>query len=195
MLQINDKILSEDILTECFCCDIELCGGVCCVHGDSGAPLEPDDHEMLQRELPHFAPYLSPQGREVVAQQGVAVVDKDGDLVTPLVPHNEECAYAYFDDDGTCRCAIEQAYLAGKTSYRKPMSCHLYPIRVRKMGDNIALNYHRWAVCQCARDKGCAVGMPVYRFLREPIVRRFGEAFYNELKAAAELLQFENLKI
>lgn len=188
MLQIDDKIVSVDLLKKHFCCDLEVCAGVCCVHGDSGAPLEYEEKKILQQEMKNIHPYLTKKGREAVAEQGVAVVDSDGDLVTPLVPNSEECAYSYFAEDGLCLCTIEKAYFDKKTTFRKPISCHLYPIRVRKLGDNLALNYDSWGICQCARDKGEREKIPVYRFLKEPIIRKFGKGFYKQLDEAYKLL-------
>ncbi|MDR2938253.1 MAG: DUF3109 family protein [Prevotellaceae bacterium] len=188
MLQIDDKIVSVDLLRKYFCCDLGVCAGVCCVHGDSGAPLDAEEEKILQRELKNFLPYLTEKGRSAVAEQGVAVVDSDGDLVTPLVPNSEECAYSYFNKEGVCLCAIEQAFFEGKTEFRKPISCHLYPIRIKKLGDNLALNYDCWSICQCARDKGKDEGVPVFRFLKEAITRRFGKGFYAQLEEAYTLL-------
>ncbi|MDR0712277.1 MAG: DUF3109 family protein [Prevotellaceae bacterium] len=188
MLQIDDKIISTDLLTSAFCCDLNVCAGVCCVYGDSGAPLEQNEKKILQRELPNFYDYLNPKGRTAISNQGVAVCDDDGDLVTPLVADGEECAYAYFSEEGVCLCAIEKAFLEHKTAYRKPISCHLYPIRVRQLGDNLALNYDRQSMCQCACSKGKEENIPVFRFLKEPIIRRFGKGFYEQLEAAGKLL-------
>jgi hypothetical protein len=188
MLQIDDKIISADLLTRHFCCDLNVCGGVCCVYGDSGAPLEKSEKKILQQELPKFYDYLTPKGREAIAEQGVAVYDGDGELVTPLVDNRAECAYAYFSEEGVCLCAIEKAFFEHKTPYRKPISCHLYPIRIKPLGDNLALGYDCWSVCECARSKGKENSIPVFRFLREPIIRRFGEGFYEQLEVAAALL-------
>ncbi len=188
MLQIDDKIVSVDLLRRHFCCDLDVCAGICCVHGDSGAPLDPEEKKILQREFANFQPYLTKKGLAAVVEQGVAVVDSDGDLVTPLVGDSEECAYSYFTEDGLCLCAIEKAYFEKKTTYRKPISCHLYPIRVKKLGDNYALNYDRWSICQCARDKGERDQIPVFKFLKDPIIRKFGEGFYDQLEEAYKLL-------
>ena len=188
MLQIDDKIVAAYLLRKHFCCDLDVCSGVCCVHGDSGAPLEQNEKNALQQELRNFAPYLTEEGRKVAAQQGVAVVDNDGDLVTPLINDSAECAYSYFTKEGLCLCAIEKAFLEGKTSFRKPVSCHLYPIRVKPLGSNLALNYDCWSICQCARDKGERENVPVFRFLKEPIIRKFGEGFYAQLEEAYKLL-------
>jgi hypothetical protein len=182
MLQIDGKIISEELLTSYFCCDLGVCAGVCCVDGDSGAPLEKSEEEILRQELPNFYYYLAPKGRQAIAEQGVAVLDGDNDLVTPLVADGEECAYAYFSENGACLCAIEKAFFERKTAYRKPLSCHLYPIRVSLLGDNLALNYDCQWMCRGARTKGKREGMPVFQFLKGPIIRRFGEDFYRQLE-------------
>ncbi|MDR1417487.1 MAG: DUF3109 family protein [Prevotellaceae bacterium] len=188
MLQIDNKIVSSELLTCCFCCDLSACAGVCCVYGDSGAPLEKNEEKVLQLELPQLYSYLTPKGQKAIDRQGVAVYDSDDDLVTPLVADGEECAYSYFSENGTCLCAIEKAFLEHKTTYRKPISCHLYPIRVRRLGSNFALNYDRQGMCRCARSLGKKDNIPVFRFLKEPIIRKFGEIFYEQLEAAYKLL-------
>ncbi|MDR1022442.1 MAG: DUF3109 family protein [Prevotellaceae bacterium] len=188
MLQIDDKIVSADLLTRCFCCDLNACAGVCCVYGDSGAPLEKSEEKILLQELPKFHAYLTPKGKKAIARQGVAVRDDDGELVTPLVGRSEECAYSYFSESGTCLCAIERAFLERKTTYRKPISCHLYPIRVRRIGDNLALSYDCQDICRSARSFGEKNNIPVFRFLKEPVIRKFGKGFYKQLEAAFELL-------
>ncbi|MDR0414473.1 MAG: DUF3109 family protein [Prevotellaceae bacterium] len=188
MLQIDDKIVSIDLLTCGFCCDLSVCAGVCCVYGDSGAPLEKNEEKKLLKELPKFYDYLTPKGQKAIAELGVAVRDGDGDMVTPLVAEREECAYAYFTENGDCLCAIEKAFLERKTTYRKPVSCHLYPIRLKPLGSNIALCYDRQDMCQCARTLGEKNSTPVFRFLREPIIRKFGKGFYGQLEAAYALL-------
>ncbi|MDR3366415.1 MAG: DUF3109 family protein [Prevotellaceae bacterium] len=188
MLQIDDKIISTDLLTHHFCCDLDVCAGVCCVYGDSGAPLEKEEEKILQQELPNFREYLTPKGRKAIERQGVAVCDDDGELVTPLVADREECAYSYFSEEGVCLCAIEKAFFEHKTLYRKPISCHLYPIRLKQMGDNLALNYDRQRICKPACSKGKEDNVPVFRFLKEPIIRKFGEGFYGQLEVACKLL-------
>ena len=175
MIEIDDKIVSADLLRECFACDIAQCKGICCVEGNAGAPLEADEVEILEREYPNYKPYMTAEGIESVEQQGFMVVDEDGDLTTPLVD-DAQCAYTY-TENGVTLCAIEKAWAEGKTPFRKPISCHLYP------------NYHRWSVCAPARRCGARLGIPVYKALREPIVRRFGEEFYKALEAAEELIK------
>jgi hypothetical protein len=187
MIDIDGKIVSTDIITEKFLCDLSACRGICCVEGNAGAPLESDEERLLAEEYPAFKSFMTAAGVAEIERQGVAVVDGDGDLVTPLVG-DAECAYSY-NDGGVTLCAIEKAWAEGRTTFRKPVSCHLYPIRVVKFGDgSVGLNYHRWAVCEGARVLGREKGVPVYRMLREPIVRRFGQEFFEALEAAEKYL-------
>ena len=188
MIQIDDKIVSTDLLTEKFCCDPSRCKGACCVEGNAGAPLEAEEIEILEREYETYKPYLKPEGIAAIERQGFMVVDEDGDLTTPLVD-DAQCAYTY-TENGVTLCAIEKAWAEGKTPFRKPISCHLYPIRVMRFSNGtVGLNYHRWSVCAPARRCGARLGIPVYKALREPIVRRFGEEFYKALEAAEELIK------
>lgn len=188
MIEIDGKIVSTDLLTECFACDIARCKGMCCVEGNAGAPLEMDEVDILEEEFDAYRPYMTPEGIEAVERQGFMVVDTDGEYTTPLVG-DAECAYAY-REDGITLCAIEKAYLNGECSFRKPISCHLYPIRLVNFSNGTAgLNYHRWDVCRTACANGRRLGIPVYRSLKEPIIRRFGEEFYSALEAAEELIK------
>lgn len=188
MLQIDDKLISLDLFEKYFTCDLSKCFGSCCVFGDSGAPVEPGEREIIERDLQAILPYIAPAGRKAIEEQGVAIVDVDGELVTTLVG-KEECAFAYFDDKDVCLCGIEKACLEGKTTFRKPVSCHLYPIRVRKIGELTALNYDMWSICAPARECGLKQKTPVFRFLREPLIRKFGDEFYLQLEEAYEMLQ------
>lgn len=188
MIEIDDKIVSTDILSECFACDLALCKGICCVEGDAGAPLEIDEVDILEEEYENYAPYMTEEGRQEVQRQSFMVVDSDGDYTTPLVD-NAACAYA-FEENGVTFCAIERAYREGKCSFIKPISCHLYPIRVMQFRNgSYGLNYHRWAVCKSAVECGKKIGLPLYKALKEPITRRFGEDFYHSLECAEELLK------
>lgn len=188
MIEIDDKIVSADLLRECFACDLGKCKGICCVEGDAGAPLEIDEVDILEQEYDNYAPYMTSEGRAAVERQGFMVVDEEGDYTTPLV-ENAACAYA-FEEDGITFCAIERAYREGKCSFLKPISCHLYPIRVKQFRNgSYGLNYHRWVVCRDAVECGKKLGIPVYKALREPIVRRFGEEFYTALECAADMLR------
>ncbi len=187
MIEIDDKIVSADLLRECFACDLTQCKGICCVEGNAGAPLEMDEVDVLEEEWENYRPYMTPEGIEAVERQGCMVVDPDGDYTTPLVD-DAECAFSC-EENGITYCAIERAWKEGKTSFRKPISCHLYPIRLASFSNgSIGLNYHRWEVCRPACECGKRLGIPVYRALKEPIVRRFGEDFYHQLEAAADLL-------
>ncbi len=187
MIQIDDKIVSLDIITARFLCDLSACRGICCVEGNSGAPLEPDEVAVLESEWKNYRPYMVPAGIDAVGEQGFAVLDDDGDLTTTLV-NDAECAYAV-QEDGVTLCAIEKAWKAGKTPFRKPISCHLYPIRLIKFSNGgVGLNYHRWGICRQAVTNGQRQGIPLFRALREPIVRRFGEEFFRSLEEAENYL-------
>ncbi len=191
MIEIDGKIVSTDIITEKFLCDLGRCRGICCVEGNSGAPLELritnyelrewkglSEGEILEREYSAYKPYMTCAGIREVERQGFALTDSDGDLVTPLVGE-AECAYSY-SEGGITLCAIEKAWAQGLTAFRKPVSCHLYPIRVVRFGNgSLGLNYHRWAVCEVARELGRERGVPMFRMLREAITRRFGEEFFD----------------
>lgn len=193
MIQIDDKIISRDILEVNFCCDLAQCRGICCVEGNAGAPLDAEEADILEAEYENYRPYMTPSGIEAVDRYGFLVVDGDGDYTTPLV-NDAECAYS-FTENGITFCAIERAYKEGKTSFIKPISCHLYPIRVAKFGNgSFGLNYHRWGVCSGALVNGDRLGIPMYKMLEEPIIRRFGPEFYTELEEAAGLLKKENTK-
>lgn len=180
IIEIGDVLVSEDVVCEFFACDYPVCKGACCIVGDSGAPLEEDELPALERDYPSFCTLMSAAGRAAAEDSGFFAIDRDGDLVTPLVPGTEECAYCHFEGDN-CLCAIEKAGLV------KPISCALYPIRVKKFkGGGMALNLHRWDICKCAFERGRREGIRVYQFLREPLIRRFGQDFYEALSVAAE---------
>ena len=189
-IQIDDVLVSEEVLTTCFACDYARCKGVCCIVGDSGAPLEESETEALERNYAHYSPLMSEGGRTAVRQKGFFEIDRDGDLVTPLVEGSEECAFCHFDGEGNCLCAIECQWMKGKGNFRKPISCQLYPIRLTRLSSGLTgVNLHRWNICKDAFIKGEAEGIRVYQFLREPLIRYFGEAFYEALCQAAEWLE------
>lgn len=188
MIQIQDVIVSLDILREKFLCDLDACKGKCCVEGDAGAPVELDEVARLEEVLPVVWDDLSPAAREVIDRQGVVYPDRDGELVTSIV-NGKDCVFTCYDERGCCCCAIEKAYREGKTNFYKPISCHLYPIRVGHYGPYKALNYHRWSVCRAAVLLGEKEDVPVYKFLKEPLTRKFGEAWYAELETAADELK------
>ena len=188
MIEIDDKIVSTDLLTDCFACDLSLCKGICCVEGNTGAPLEMEEVDLLEEEWENYRPYMTPEGVEAIEEQGFMVVDCDGDYTTPLI-NDAECAYS-FQENGITFCAIERAWREGKCGFQKPISCHLYPIRVARFSNGtVGLNYHRWSVCRSAVECGRKLGTPIYQSLKEPITRAFGEEFYTRLEEAAQLIK------
>lgn len=188
MIQIDDVIISFDILKEKFCCNTSLCKGECCIEGDAGAPLEDEEVILLEKALPAIWNDLSDRAKEIIKQQGVCYRDEEGDLVTSIV-NGKDCVFTCYDEKGNCLCAIEKAYREGKTGFYKPISCHLYPIRIGKYGQYTALNYHRWDVCKAAALLGNKENIPVYKFLKEPLIRKFGKEWYAELEIAAKELE------
>jgi len=188
MLQIEDKIISLDVIEQKFLCDIRQCLGECCIDGDSGAPLEKDEIKILEEILPVVWKDLPEKSQQVIEKQGVSYIDIEGEPVTSIVG-NGECVFAYFDEKGVCKCAIEKAYREKKTDFYKPVSCHLYPVRVAKYRNFIAVNYHQWNVCEAARILGKEKGIAVYQFLKEPLIRKFGADWYSQLEIAAQEMQ------
>ncbi len=187
ILEVGGILISSDILTERFCCDYEKCRGICCVEGDAGAPITLDEIADIEDSLDAVWPNLSASAQSVIDQQGVAYADRDGDMVTSIV-RGRDCVFTCYNGDN-CLCALEKVYREGRTRFCKPISCALYPIREKSFGNGlIGLNYHRWEVCKEAVEKGKALDLPVYRFLREPLIRRFGQEWYNELCAVADQL-------
>ncbi len=187
MLIVGDVLVSDELIDKCFCCDLTACQGACCVEGDSGAPLAPEEVGDLDENYPIFKKYMTAEGIKTVEQNGdVFVFDGSGDFSTPLVKSNKACAFA-FVEDGICQCAIEKAYLNGEIPFQKPISCFLYPVRASKVGKYTALNYHHWNICASACQKGMETHLPIYRFLREPLIRKFGTEWYEELCKAVEL--------
>jgi hypothetical protein len=184
MMEIGDKVVSLDLVTEKFICDLDICRGVCCVDGESGAPLEAGEVELLEREYGKIAPYLREEGKRAISESGTWVIDLDKENVTPLI-EGKECAYAIFEN-GIARCGIEKAFEHGATSFRKPISCHIYPIRAKEYSSFTALNYDRWKVCDPARICGVKKNMPVYRFLKDSIIRKWGEDFYRKLEIVSQ---------
>ncbi len=190
MIQIEDKIISQDIFDKHFLCDIPKCKGSCCVEGESGAPLEDEETKVLEEIYPKIKHLLPEKSNEIIMQEGTWVVDMDGDKVTPII-NGAECVYVYFEEDGTAKCAIEKAHKEGIIDFKKPISCHLYPIRVTKYTDFEALNYHQWPICEPARILGKEKGLPIFKFLKEPIIRKYGEEFYGHLEDVNKLLEEE----
>ena len=185
MIQIDDTLVSLDLIERSFLCDLSHCKGQCCVEGDSGAPLEPGEEEELKRVLPEIWNDLLPEARTVIQSQGVAYTDSDGDRVTSIVG-DKNCVFTCYDTDGVCKCAIEKAYREGRVSFYKPTSCHLYPVRITQYKTFQAVNYHRWDVCKAAELLGKKEQVPVYQFLKEPLIRKFGQAWYDALDECAQ---------
>ena len=185
MIAIGNTLISEDLLEKKFVCDLNACKGECCVAGDSGAPLDKEELEILDKIYPKVKPYMVPKGIKAVEKKGTHVIDSDGDYTTPLVK-GKHCAFTYFDD-GIAKCSIEKAFYDGKVSFKKPISCHLYPLRITKYKDYEAVNYHKWEVCKPACECGAKLDVPVYKFLREPLIRKFGEDWYNKLELANKM--------
>lgn len=181
MFQIGKTIVSEDIIEKDFVCNLNACKGECCVAGEAGAPLDIDEVRILKEIYPKIKPFLRKEGIEAIEQQGTSVVTDFGDPETTLV-NNEECAYVIFDDDDKALCGIEAANRAGKIEWKKPISCHLYPIRIQNYSSFSAVNYHSWSICDDACSLGAELMVPTYKFLKEPLVRRFGESWYEELE-------------
>jgi len=190
MLQIGKAIISLDVLQKEFCCDIEKCKGACCVDGDSGAPVTSEEAEIIESLYPDFKDYLSAENIAEIEKQGFSVIDSDGDLVTPIVGNNE-CVFTFRDEKGITKCAIERAYFDKKTPFRKPVSCHLFPIRITAYKRFDAVNYQQLDICKSGRVCGKSQGMPLWKYLREPLTRQYGSPWYEEFTYAAEHLPGE----
>lgn len=188
ILQVGDVLVSPDIVTQCFCCDLEACHGACCVEGDAGAPVTLDEIGDIENSLDAVWPHLSASAQAVIDRQGVAYTDIEGTLVTSIVT-GKDCVFACHEN-GCCLCLLEKAYRKGLTRFCKPISCALYPIREKTFNGGItAINYHRWDVCRPAVEKGRKLNLPVYKFLKEPLTRRFGQEWYKELCQVVEELR------
>ena len=189
IIEIDDILVSSDIFTEEFCCDLDACKGICCVEGDAGAPVTLDEIGGIEDALDTVWDDMSASAQAVVDKQGVAYTDRDGDLVTSIVG-GKDCVFTCYEGD-CCLCALERAYRSGKTGFCKPISCALYPIREKRLGNGmIALNYNRWDVCRDAVKKGRELHLPVYKLLKEPLIRRFGAEFYEKLCEAGKQISF-----
>jgi len=187
MVQIDDKLISLEVFEEHFVCDLNACKGACCVEGEAGAPLSDEETAIIEKEYQNVKPFLRPAGIKAIEEQGTFMKDEDGDWVTPLI-NGKECAYTLFDERGTAMCGIETAWQAGETSFRKPVSCHLYPIRTKRYKEFEAVNYERWNICSAACSLGKELKVPVYRFTKDALIRKYGEDWYAALEEAAEEL-------
>lgn len=185
MLQIKDTLISLDLVERYFCCDLDSCLGECCIDGDAGAPITEDERRKLEEVLPAVIDDLLPAARREIEENGVAYVDCEGDLVTSIVD-GRNCVFTTYGPGGMCMCALEKAWHEGRIDFMKPMSCHLYPVRIREYDGFTAVNFHRWKICKCAEILGRKNGIRAYRFLEGPLVRRFGREWYDELVEAAD---------
>lgn len=180
MIILDNAVLSDDIKEKHFVCDLTKCKGACCLEGDLGAPLEKEELPLMEEVLEVVKPYMSKEGVSVVEKEGSYILDEEGDYSTTTIG-GRECAFAVYDDRSTLRCAIEQAYIDGKTQWKKPISCHLYPIRITRYDHYDALNYDRWDICDPACTLGDEMKVPIYQFLKEPLIRKYGEKWYCDL--------------
>ncbi len=191
IIQVGNVLVSPDILTEKFCCDLDACKGICCVEGDAGAPVKMEEIAEIEEVVDVVWNDLTASAQSIIDKQGVVYTDREGDLVTSIV-HGKDCVFTCYEN-GYCLCSLERSYRAGKTKFVKPISCALYPIRVKEFSnDLVGLNYNRWDICKDAVKKGKELDLPIYKFLKDPLIRRFGEEWYAELEAvAAQLLAGE----
>ncbi len=185
IFHIGNTLVSLDVLEKEFCCDLNSCKGCCCIEGDAGAPITDEEEQTIRDMLPVLLPDMRKEAREVVEQNGISYLDPTGDKVTQIVD-GKDCVFARTDHNGWCYCIIEKAYNAGKIPFKKPLSCHLYPVRLTQHPTYTAVEYHRWDICHAARQCGKKLHLPLYVFLKEPLIRRFGEEWYGELCLVAE---------
>lgn len=192
---IHDKtLISEEILEEKFVCDLKACKGACCVEGEGGAPLTKEEAHTIEENWDKIKKHLKPEAIATVEKNGFSTQGFDGGLETPLMEGGEECVYTIFEEDGTAKCGIEKSYRNGEIDFMKPLSCHLYPIRTHQLPTFEALNYHRWGICKDACSLGCELKVPIYKFLKAPLIRKYGEAWYEGLEKIAEAY-LENKKL
>lgn len=174
MFQLGKTIVSEDLITKDFVCNLNACKGACCIEGEAGAPVTEEEIEILKEIYPKVKPFLRPEGIAAIEKQGTHIKTDLDELETPLV-EDKECAYVTFTDKGIASCGIEDAFNAGATDFRKPISCHLYPVRIQEYSEFAAVNYHRWPICDDACTLGKELQVPVYKFVKTALIRRFGE--------------------
>ena len=191
MVEIGDKLISLDVFDKRFVCDLSACKGACCIEVDSGAPLEEEEIGIIEDNLDSIKPFMRKEGLEVVDESGVFYMDQDNEPVTTLV-NDAECAFVFFDQNNITKCSIEEAYNKGKIDFKKPISCHLYPIRVAKLRNYMAVNYSHWNICNDACKLGAKLNVKTYQFLKEPIIRKWGEEFYQEMERVDEEIEKRN---
>tara|TARA_R100001369_G_scaffold88457_2_gene125020 strand:+ start:1083 stop:1646 length:564 start_codon:yes stop_codon:yes gene_type:complete len=184
MFQLGKAIISEDIIEKEFVCNLSACKGACCIEGEAGAPVTEDETEILKEIYPKVKPFLRTEGVQSIEEQGMYIKTTQGELETPLV-NGKECAYVTFTENGTASCGIEDAYNAGEVDFRKPISCHLYPVRIQDYSEFSAINYHRWPICDDACTLGKELQVPIYKFVKDALIRKYGEDWYAELEKVA----------
>ena len=192
LIEIGDKIISTQIMERKFVCDLNACKGACCVEGNGGAPLTLEEVDLLEEHLDDIKPFMRPEGISVTERTGVFYVDQENEPATTLV-NGHECAFVFFDENGITKCAVEKAYKEGKIPFNKPISCHLYPIRIKQFDTFTALNYNDWDICSPACACGEKLDVPVFRFLKEPIIRAFGEGFFREMEVVEREIREKGL--
>lgn len=191
MFEIDNTLVSLDLAEVFFCCDLDACKGECCIEGDAGAPITKDEYAKLKELAPRLEPDLSPRAVDEIKQNGVGYIDEEGDLVTTIVD-GRDCVFTCYAPGGKCLCAVERAFRDGKTDFRKPISCYLYPLRLTDYRTFTAVNYHRWKICKSAEACGRRLGVRLYQFMKEPLIERFGQEWYDALAAACEAYLAEN---
>lgn len=194
MIIIQEVLISEDVIEEQFICNLNACKGACCWEGDFGAPLDTEEIEILEKEYKNIAPFLDKAGKKVMEEEGLYTYYKEEkDYGTPLL-ENGACTYLTYDKHGIAKCGIERAYEAGATTFKKPISCHLYPIRIQKSKktEYDLMNYDRWDICSAACTLGKKHQVPVFQFVKEALIRKYGEAFFEELATIAQQLKEKN---
>jgi hypothetical protein len=179
LIELGDKIISTQIFEKKFVCDLNQCKGACCVEGDAGAPLNWEEVKIIQQDLEKIKPFMRQEGIEVVEKSDIFYLDQEKEPVTSLV-NEKECVFVQFEN-GIAKCAIEQANKSGITSFKKPISCHLYPIRIKNFNEYTAINYEEWNICKPACSCGDKLDVSVFKFLKEPLIRAFGTEFFEEL--------------
>jgi len=190
MFQLGKTIVSEDIIQRDFVCNLSACKGACCIEGDAGAPLAKEEVQVLKDIYPNVKPFLRKEGIQAIEEQGTSIITKLNELETPLI-NGGACAYVNFNDKGIAQCGIEEAYNHGKTSFKKPISCHLYPIRIKEYSEFSAVNYNKWNICDDSCTLGKELQVPVYRFVKEALIRKFGEDWYDQLEQAAIKISYK----
>jgi len=192
MIEIGRTIISRDVFEKKFVCDLKKCKGACCIEGQSGAPLKRNEVKIIEQEYRCFKKYLPPTHQKEIQKQGFVITDKEGDLVTPLVK-GKQCVFSYYDEEGILKCSIEKAFLAGEMGFRKPISCHLFPLRIKEYKRFDAVNYEKLDICKSGAALGEKLDVPLYQFLKDALIRKYGKDWYTELEIAAEYLEKNKL--